>query len=253
VRQAGVVEDAADAVCAPAYDLAAAARALSRADDATRIQCVFALEQAATAQWQAATTRQGVIRRGAEKLARACGSRVPKTTIDLLSVANDLWFAVAGVGVPRDALEKGAGDERAQAVLDLVREATALAHAADVRLAVLGCGAKKLALACQDLRRVADAIPVVRGAAEAARAEQGDRQRAAGDAESQQEGGPLTGTWWSWLRSKTARPRAEDPEAPLIEKADSSTASAPGRSEPSQSQVQPNFLGAIWGGWLGTG
>ncbi|CAO2182040.1 unnamed protein product [Urochloa humidicola] len=249
VRQAGVVEDAADAVGASSYDLAAAARDLSRADDTSRLQRVAALEQAANAVAQAAAARQGVLRRGAESLARACGARHPQATHVLLGLADELWFAAAGVGVPRDDLERAgrallrarADAERADAVLGLDREAAALAHAAVVRLTVLGCGARMLAMACQNFRRVADAIPVVRRAAEAARAEQGDGRRAAGaqqeDARSGGDGRP-TGAWWPWLRrSKAAAAGDGDLEAPLLDKADSSTPTAAGSSGPSKTQV----------------
>jgi hypothetical protein len=204
-RLANNVARAADPVGIPSYGLLEAAEKLWHADDATRENLAQALEAKATILKGEATSRQNNLRQSVASLVHESLKSPLPSTGGVLALSDKVWYATSGLRVHRDALGEAreaiakVGEDaaaRTQALAELVKAATELEEAAGPRLAALVRGAANLALACQEHTRVADAIPVVRRAAE-------HRRRTEEAAIARQGGTARTWwwrAWWPWNR-----------------------------------------------------
>ncbi|TVU26669.1 hypothetical protein EJB05_29224, partial [Eragrostis curvula] len=235
LKLADEVARAADHLRVPCYRLVAAARTLLRADDAGRSRAVAELEKAAAALQKEVAARQGALVLGAGSVTGACRQR---SISKVLAVSEKLWLVASGVGVPGDSLDAACGalaDEgaddasRARAIDDLIKAAQELEERAGARLDVLVRGAANLGHACQQHQRVADAVPVVRRAAEAAQKKQEERRsRTAG-------AGTSSCAWWPWGRRVR---RVPDMEMALLLPQQPEPASPSTPAEEQQSKVR---------------
>ncbi|TVU04197.1 hypothetical protein EJB05_50223, partial [Eragrostis curvula] len=231
------VARAADDVGVPCPKLLDAVDTLLGAVNASRRTAD--LGKAAAALETEAAGRRGHLVLSAASVTGACRARGPPNLANVLTACDKLWYAASGAGVARDAFaaargalaDEGANDAaRALAIADLIRAAADLQKEAGARLTLLARVAAELARACQDYQRVADAVPVVLQAAEAAQKKQEERRsRTAAGAEAS------SCAWWPWGRRVR---RVPDMEMALLLTQPPEPASTSTPAEEQQSKVR---------------